>query len=659
IAAEGPRVPSASDSPKKFRAAFLVVTRPGVRPTDELLAAVHQVRDGFQTRFSILTGGRAVAQVYPEALVDGTVGTPDGVEGGTLRDDASLADGFTWLRNQQRTEGFWEDTEATRLRDTTISLETLLRFDGSFAGSPSAIDWLGSQEDRSVDFLARRAATLERLGVDAADARAKLLALQNPDGGFGIAFGYGSDPLDTALAILALVDRSLVPGAAVDRAVGYLLGNRNADGGWGQLNHGASRTRATLTVVRALSAAARLDATSDTALAWLASRQNGDGGFGDSPSTVHDTADVLQVFADLEQTSRIHSEEAYLFLRSQQSLDGSWNGSTFATALALTTLQGGRFPNLRFGAPIIAVPASPRDGERVELQLSVVNDGGSPSLPVLLRLFEGDPDAGGLPLPGDVEIPALAAKRSATVRVTWDSFDKPGLRKIFAVLDAESAVLELNELDNKSSIEIEVQPAPDGTDLEIRSGDIAIVPIAPDRLPTTLAISAGLRNLGRTGVDAARVRLWLGPAGTGTLVDEQTTPILERSTRVVNFSHALSVPGTSLFTIEADPEDELPEANEENNVATSSVTTTPSVDLEVTNSDLSLSSGTLFLGNDVTFRARIRNAGTVDAPPAIVRFSITDGTTSDLLATRTAVLAAGENVEQTLDYRIDRVGALR
>jgi squalene cyclase len=151
-----------------------------------------------------------------------------------------------------------------------------------------------------------------------ADARATLLALQNADGGFGIAFGYGSDPLDTALAILALVDRPLVPGAAVDKAVGYLLGARNADGGWGHLNHGASRTRATLTVVRALSAAARFDATSDTALAWLASRQNGDGGFGDSPSTVHDTADVLQVFADRRR--RAKSTRGSLPSWSQQSL---------------------------------------------------------------------------------------------------------------------------------------------------------------------------------------------------------------------------------------------------------------------------------------------------------------------------------------------------
>lgn len=658
ISAEGPRLPAVSDSPKRFRAAFLVVTRPTTRPSDELLAAVHRVRDGFQTRFSILTGGRAVAQVFPEAMVDGSVGAPDGVEGGALRDEASLADGFTWLRNEQKAEGFWEDTEATRLRDTTVSLETLLLFDGSFAGSTIATGWLRDQGDSSVDFLARRAATLSRLGVDAAEIRARLLLLQNPDGGFGIAASYGSDPVDTALAVLALADRPAVPGIALEQAVDYLLASRNADGGWGNLRGGASRTRATTTVLRALSTVSRLEAETDPALGWLAGKQNLDGGFGDSPSTVHDTADVLLTFADLDESGLIRSEDGYLFLRSQQSLDGSWNGSAYATALALTSLEGGSFPNLRFGAPIVASPASPRDGERVELQLSVVNDGGSPSPPVLLRLFEGDPDAGGLPLPGDVSIPALPANRSATVRVLWDSFDKPGLRKIVAVLDVEGSVLELSELDNRTSIDIDVQPAPDGAELEVRSSDVAILPLAPDRLPTTLAISVGLRNLGRTGADA-RVRLWLGPAETGTLLDEKTTPILERSSRVVHFSYELAVPGTTFFTIEADPENEVPEANESNNVATASVQTAPSVDLEVTDADLALTNGTLFLGNDVTFRARIRNAGTVDAPPAVVRFSITDGVDTDIVATRSVVLAAGATVEQTLDYRIDRLGALR
>jgi len=659
IAAEGARFPSAADSPKEFRAAFLIVTRPGIRPADDFVAAVNGIRSAFQTRFSVLTGGRAIVHAFPEAQIDGSVGVPEDVEGGPLRDEASLVDGFGWLRSRQTQEGFWEDTGATRLRDTTAALETLAAFDGGFGGTTAALAWLGPEPAPSVDFLARKAATLERLGVDASSTRASLLSLQNADGGWGVASGYASDPVDTALGVLALSDRTGTSPSALRRAGDYLLSSQNPDGGFGNLRGGASRTRATTTVVRALQALGSLGPVQSAALSWLAGRQNPDGGFGDSPSTIHDTADVVQAFADLDRGGDIRSDDAYRFLRSSQSLEGSWGGSSFATALALRALQGGSFPNLKFTGPMEAIPASPRDGERVELILSIGNDGGSPSSAVALRLYDGDPDAGGTPASPDLPLPALPAHRTATVRVLWDSFDKPGLRTVFAVVDAENAVLELSELDNRVSLEIDVKPAPEDADLEIRASDLAVMPAAPDRLPTALALSAQLRNLGKTPVVEATVRLWLGEKGAGVLLDEKTVSLPARSSRVVNFSHDLAAPGTTTFTVEADPDDEVSEANETNNVASTSVTTVASVDLEVMDSDLALIQGAPYLGNDVTFRARIRNAGTVDAPPATARFSITDGVSTVVLATRSVLLGAGETAEHTVDYRVGLLGPLR
>jgi len=103
-----------------------------------------EVSKKFAERFAVWTGGRALVQVAPEALLTVTTGTPDTLPGGQLRTapaalHTALQDGLTWLRNQQRGDGSWMDKLATQLRDTTVALDVLSRLDLSFTGQTSAI----------------------------------------------------------------------------------------------------------------------------------------------------------------------------------------------------------------------------------------------------------------------------------------------------------------------------------------------------------------------------------------------------------------------------------------------------------------------------------------------------------------------------------------
>ena len=257
IAVEGLRSPGVADSQKDFRAAFILVTRPGDEVTSGLVAGLSRIREAFQTRFSVVTGGRAIVQVFPEARLDVAPGEPTGIDPGTIRPtDASIADGLAWLRVQQTPEGFWEDTPATRLRDTTVSLEMLSDLDPAFAGEARALDWAAALAPPNLDGLARKARTLTRLLEGGDDARSELLGLQNEDGGWGLATGFRSDPLDTALAVLALADR---PGlaAALSRAGDFLVAHQNLDGGWGNVPEGATRTQVTTHVLAAVKALGR------------------------------------------------------------------------------------------------------------------------------------------------------------------------------------------------------------------------------------------------------------------------------------------------------------------------------------------------------------------------------------------------------------------
>ena len=143
--------------------------------------------------------------------------------------------------------------------------------------------------------------TLSRTNLTSA-LRATLALRQNVDGGWGLAGGFGSNPLDTALALRSLAGSADLSPAGAVAATQFLLAQQNADGGWGSHVDGPSRTLATVEVMEALASRGSLDPALAGALAFLSARQNADGGFGDSPSTAHDTALVLNALVDLQAT---------------------------------------------------------------------------------------------------------------------------------------------------------------------------------------------------------------------------------------------------------------------------------------------------------------------------------------------------------------------
>ncbi len=273
IAAEGARVPAAADAQKQFRFGFVLLTGPNEQVTDAQIVALNNIRKAFMTRFAILTGGRAVAHIYPEAKPVATTGTPTTVSGGAPRiDAANLDDAVIWLRGQQQFDGFWGDKASTRGRDTAVALDVLSRLDAGFSNAGPAADWLAAQPDPNTDYLARDALVTFNRGADATALRNALLARQNADGGWGISSGYASDPLDTALAMQALGTFPAGYRTALDGAVAYLAAAQNADGGWSGATGGPSRTNVTALAVRALKVSGSSAAGAiDTALTWLAS----------------------------------------------------------------------------------------------------------------------------------------------------------------------------------------------------------------------------------------------------------------------------------------------------------------------------------------------------------------------------------------------------
>lgn len=655
IAAEGPREPAAEQAQKEFRIGFILLVGPNGEVTDEQIAALNNVRNAFMTRFSIMTAGRAVASVYPEALPTVTEGAPTPVTGGDLRTTpTNLEEGLAWLRSRQSTQGFWSDKDTTAVRDTTVTLSTLASLDVAFTGASSALQWLNQNPSANSDSLARHARLLTELGGDASPIRSQLVALQNSDGGWGIAAGYQSNPLDTALALSAL---SGTNPTAVDKAATYLLSKQNIDGGWSNAPGSPSRATVTTTVLQALKAVGRHATVAPAALTWLKGKQNTDGGFGDSPSTVHDTANALQSFIALDAISQIRADDAAGYLLTRQTTAGSWEGSVYATASAVAALKRFSFPNWNVAA-LSAAPISPRDGDRVKLTINVKNDANVFAPVGVLRVYDGDPASGGVQIGSDLTIPTLAPGAAVTFNPLWDTFGKAGAHTLVAVVDPNNAQTEMSERDNRASVNVTVQPAPAGVDLSFAAPDIVVTPAQPNRLPTTLGISVSVRNLGLTDAQNVRVLLWAGAPGSGTLVGQTTLDVLNRSTVVVNFSYVLTKPGAVNFTAQLDPDNTVAEADETNNAASLDVSTTPSVDLVVTTADIGVDKNPAIFGDDVNFRITLHNQGTSDAPTTQVRYLITDGITTKELRTNTIELGAGQSTEQTLAWRVDLNGSL-
>ena len=100
IAAEGERIPDHSDSQKNFKTAFIFITAPGTFTGDELYG-IENIRNGWVTRFSVLTDGKGITQVVSTLREDIPVNPGIPLPPSTPRTlPPSIEDGVQWLMDQ-------------------------------------------------------------------------------------------------------------------------------------------------------------------------------------------------------------------------------------------------------------------------------------------------------------------------------------------------------------------------------------------------------------------------------------------------------------------------------------------------------------------------------------------------------------------------------
>lgn len=657
IAAEGERTPSAADSQKEFKFAFILLTRPGTYSSD-VIPNMRTIISQWQMWISSLTDGKGFVRADRAVIVDLPENPGLSQPPHTPRSTpAEINEGVAWLMNNQEENGSWQDSIQTTERDTSEAVAALSSIADAQLHVARAAGWMTSDISGNLDYLCRKIEALSLAGQTVSDLMQDLIARQNPDGGWGSNRHYTSDPLDTALALktLAVVDYKDPDTTAP--AIDYLKAAQNPDGGWGSHD---SRSAVQATVV-SLGAFAifregySLDPYIQNALTWLVNRQNPDGGFGNSPSTVYDTAAVLAVSKSLDIPADV-TNAALRYLLNLQSENGSWYDSTYQTAAALRGLwlwQDTVRPDLVASAADIffepaSVTALPQDAT---VTAAIRNTGLTDVLETKVVLYDGSISPS--TRVGELSL-AVAAGSSATA--SFDVVINDGNPHSFYVtVDPENFVNEANETNNAAARVLEnemcMQP-----ELSVSSADISFSPAAISRLPENITVTAGIENNGLMDITGGNVALYEGAISEASRIGEQIVAVAAKSSTTVNFPVAVTDGTLHRYFVRVDPDNLIAECDENNNTALKALYSDTTYDFSIQGSDITASPQPAPFDQEMSITIHAANEGTTDAFNVPIRVYIDDPGGPYEISTFTKDIAAGAAVTHVVTWRAAKYG---
>jgi hypothetical protein len=318
--------------------------------------------------------------------------------------------GLSWLLAQQQSDGrIAAPADETLPQHASFeALQALVHLGAPETARAQAAAFISGDGGEDLPFLVRRLRAQHLLQDDIASAAGDLVAYQNPDGGFASQPGDQSQVLDTLDALEALRDLGVDEPAVVGSALGFLLAEQRLDGGFGSSNASLSSvylTARAVTLLRDYRFEFSVSAALEAAARFLWAEQRRGGLWG----STGDSTQALLALTPLTLETPLLAP-AIAELRERQHSDGSWNGSVYATSLALRALhvfsRQAESPGPEeegFSAGWVADPA---DAEMVLFpDLAVPEDGTTTVFGVVRDRATGDPIAN-----------ALVTVRGATVR---------------------------------------------------------------------------------------------------------------------------------------------------------------------------------------------------------------------------------------------------
>ncbi|WP_342373836.1 Ig-like domain repeat protein [Myxococcus stipitatus] len=641
IRAENDRVPAMSRSQKGFRAAFILLTPPGVPATTAQVQFVDALRKTFEQRFFFLTKGRGV---FESDLVE----TPPG----QVAETPGVQLGLDYLLAQQQASGAWGQGPAS-VRETHQVLDALRLF-YSDPRAPDAVtrggSYLSGLTPSDADSVARRALALRDASAQTA---ARLAALRGQHGGAGLVPGYAPSTLDSILVGQAVRLAGAVP-SGLDPLTPYLLGEQNEDGGWPMVKGGPSRFEVTSFVMEHLATLSRtpeITTAAGKALAWLRAQRRPSGLYWEDRESVRATAWALFALSSWRQLGAEEARQSATVLLSRQRADGSWEGSPLDSALALRVLRIALAPNLSLvDSDLQLSSATATEGETVLATVRFFNTGYVAATNVLVRAF----DSMGRPMGDGQRVASVAAGERGQVVLRLDTSASRGSSRVFVRVDASNELDESSEADNGASQPLFVSDPTEGVDLFVHAGSVTATPSKLARLPSVVRVTATVGNLGGTASSEVEVQVRLG----SVVLARSRRAIGPRTHEPLAWDVTVStLPPDSAITVWVDALDEQVESRETNNALSTPLERVQGVDVSVANVTVN---APVEQGRDATIQYQVANSGTVLASVTpVVEVQGQGGNVIASLTGATLQVPAGSQVFAQAVWRASVAGALR
>lgn len=647
LAAEGQRIPNMSNAQHKFKLHFVLLKRPEQEIKARDIGRMLVLQKQFQTRFQVETSG--VGQIYYQDNI------PNSGQNSTLPYDFSTRSSFDLNMAKQflfdhfvnQNGAYWADKPVTVIRDTSQVIPTLELLDeGSIL--PDSITWLNEQSAKNNDDMAWMVLS----GILSQDKQNSIvIELQNNrnnDGGWGINKGSSSTPYDTALVLLAL---KKVLGNNFDpdsHSRLFLRDQLNDNAGAGYSRKGVSNLAVSATLYKALHKLSGFDNEIQPLGDYIASLQQPNDSFGNAYDTII-AIDALSL--STEPNHSVSVSNALIKLNTMQSIDGSFEGSVYTTAMAMVQLAGEQRPDISImevHAASLAV-----EGEEIAVNVHLQNSGFSETGSFRLSLMG---DSGELDYH---DIDTLLPDEESRYNLVFSTTGFTGEQVLTIKADAHDQVAETSELNNEVNISVELTAQTDTPELAIQTGTIIYQPQFFDTLPFVFSIEFDVVNLSTSAVNDVEVGLFsedeYGNIQNHAMVSVDLSANM--SSQIEFESSITGAIGDSNLLIIVDPNQLIVEVNEDNNQFDIVLPQIATVDLQILEEDVTLPA-VFIKGQEQSVNFDFRNLGTQITPGFDVIARIETGYSNEILYENTVTeLVGGEVVNRQFVWVPDEIGS--
>ncbi len=249
-------------------------------------------------------------------------------------------------------------------------------------------------------------------------------------------------------------------------------------------------------------------------------------------------------------------------------------------------------------------PQDPEEGDVVDIRYGVINESSITVEHSKLRIYEGDPAAGGTLMVPEITIPQLGPGNSGWITIERDTTAWGGRHDIHVIVDPHDDIQEQDEANNRATAAL-VVTTQHTIDLKVTAASITTIPPGP-AAGDMVTLECMVENTGSEAIPTAELAFY----DDGLLIDTAALtdiPAYGSTTVQVTWDTA-GLAGNRTISVAVDPSNGIDEINEFNNTAEKLILL-GACDLSVSAENISFSPEAPLAGDSVRIQSAVHNHG--------------------------------------------------